>query len=68
MKELIENLLIEDPNLKFEINEENGEFLLSGVGPLHLEITANEIEKRVLMFLFQNQEQYSKNLVNMIPP
>jgi elongation factor 2 len=46
MKELIENLLIEDPNLRFEINEENGEFLLSGVGPLHLEITANEIEKR----------------------
>ncbi len=46
MKELIENLLIEDPNLKFEINEENGEFLLSGMGPLHLEITTNEIEKR----------------------
>ncbi|MFX1258868.1 MAG: EF-Tu/IF-2/RF-3 family GTPase [Promethearchaeota archaeon] len=46
MKEIIENLLIEDPNLKFEINEENGEFLLSGVGPFHLEISANEIEKR----------------------
>jgi len=46
MKKLIENLLIEDPNLKFEINEENGEFLLSGMGPLHLEITSNEIEKR----------------------
>jgi elongation factor 2 len=46
MKELIENLLIEDPNLKFEINEENGEFLLSGMGPLHLEITANELGKR----------------------
>ncbi len=46
MKELIENLLIEDPNLKFEINEDNGEFLLSGMGPLHLEVTTNEIEKR----------------------
>jgi len=46
MKELIENLLIEDPNLKFEINEENGEFLLSGTGPLHLEVTADEITKR----------------------
>ncbi len=46
MKEIIEHLLIEDPNLKFEINEENGEFLLSGMGPLHLEITAKEIEKR----------------------
>ena len=46
MKKLIENMLIEDPNLKFEINEENGEFLLSGMGPLHLEVTANEIGKR----------------------
>ncbi len=46
MKELIENMLIEDPNLRFEINEENGEFLLSGMGPLHLEVTANEIGKR----------------------
>jgi elongation factor 2 len=46
MKELIEDLLIEDPNLKFEINEDNGEFLLSGMGPLHLEISAIEIEKR----------------------
>lgn len=46
MKEIIENLLIEDPNLKFEINEDTGQFLLSGMGPLHLEVTANEIEKR----------------------
>ncbi|MFX0017558.1 MAG: GTP-binding protein [Promethearchaeota archaeon] len=46
MRKLIENLMIEDPNLRFEINEENGEFLLSGMGPLHLEVTAKEIEKR----------------------
>ncbi|MEJ2252217.1 MAG: EF-Tu/IF-2/RF-3 family GTPase, partial [Candidatus Lokiarchaeota archaeon] len=46
MRQIIDNLLIEDPNLKFEINEENGEFLLSGMGPLHLEVTANEIKKR----------------------
>lgn len=46
MKKLIEDLLVEDPNLKFEINEETGEFLLSGMGPLHLEVTANEISKR----------------------
>ncbi|MFX1278849.1 MAG: GTP-binding protein [Promethearchaeota archaeon] len=46
MKKLIEDLLVEDPNLKFEINEETGEFLLSGMGPLHLEVTANEINKR----------------------
>ncbi len=46
MKELIENLLVEDPNLKFEVNEENGEFLLSGMGPLHLEVSANEIGKK----------------------
>lgn len=46
MKENIENLLIEDPNLLYEVNEENGEFLLSGMGPLHLEVTAFELEAR----------------------
>jgi len=46
MKELVENLLIEDPNLDFDINEENGEFLLSGMGPLHLEVSTDEIAKR----------------------
>ncbi|MBD3197490.1 MAG: elongation factor EF-2 [Candidatus Lokiarchaeota archaeon] len=46
MKKIIENLLVEDPNLKFDINEDTGEFLLSGMGPLHLEVTANEIKKR----------------------
>lgn len=46
MKGIIENILIEDPNLRFEINEDNGEFLLSGWGPLHLEVTAHDIERR----------------------
>jgi len=71
MKELIENLLIEDPNLKFEINEENGEFLLSGVGPLHLEITANEIEKRGIKVsisepraVFKESCKYDSSLVS----
>jgi len=46
MKRIIENVLIEDPNLRFEINEENGELLLSGTGSLHLEVTAKTIEDR----------------------
>ena len=54
MKELVENLLIEDPNLRFEIKEENGEFLLSGTGPLHLEVSANEIEKRGIKVSISN--------------
>jgi len=72
MKELIENLLIEDPNLKFEINEENGEFLLSGVGPLHLEITAKEIEKRGINIsisepraVFKESCKYDSSLVTV---
>jgi elongation factor 2 len=54
MKELVENLLIEDPNLRFEIKEENGEFLLSGTGPLHLEVSANEIERRGIKVSISN--------------
>lgn len=75
MKELIENLLIEDPNLRFEINEENGEFLLSGVGPLHLEITANEIEKRGVRVsisepraVFKESCRHSSSLVSVESP
>jgi len=75
MKEFIENLLIEDPNLSFEINEENGEFLLSGMGPLHLEITASEIEKRGVNVtissprpVFKESCRYSSNIVRVNSP
>ncbi|MFW9822135.1 MAG: GTP-binding protein [Candidatus Thorarchaeota archaeon] len=75
MKELIENLLIEDPNLKFEINEENGEFLLSGMGPLHLEVTANEIGKRGVKVsisepraVFKESCRYDSSLITQKSP
>jgi elongation factor 2 len=75
MKELIENLLIEDPNLKFEINAENGEFLLSGMGPLHLEVTAHEIEKRGVNVsiseprpVFKESCRYSSSIVSARSP
>jgi elongation factor 2 len=72
MKGLVENLLIEDPNLNFEINEENGEFLLSGMGPLHLEISTNEIAKRGVNVsvspprpVFKESCRFSSNLVSV---
>ncbi len=75
MKELIENLLIEDPNLKFEINEENGEFLLSGMGPLHLEISTNELRKRGVPVsisepraVFKESCKYQSSLIKVVSP
>ncbi|MCE4624474.1 MAG: elongation factor EF-2 [Desulfurococcales archaeon] len=38
MIEALRKLTIEDPNLVVKINEETGEYLISGMGPLHLEI------------------------------
>ena len=35
----------EDPSLRITINEETGEFLIAGMGELHLEIITNRIEK-----------------------
>ncbi len=35
----LRKMAIEDPNLIVKINEETGEYLLAGMGPLHLEIT-----------------------------
>ncbi len=36
--EALKLLSIEDPNLVVKINQETGEYLLSGMGPLHIEI------------------------------
>lgn len=42
---VMHKLTIEDPNLHFKINKESGEFLLSGMGELHLEITAYRMQE-----------------------
>lgn len=42
---VIHKLTTEDPNLHFLINKESGEYLLSGMGELHLEITAYRMQE-----------------------
>ncbi len=42
---VIHKLTTEDPNLHFKMNKESGEFLLSGMGELHLEITAYRMQE-----------------------
>lgn len=40
----VENLVQSDPNLVFSVNTQTGEYLLSGLGLLHLEIALKDIE------------------------
>ena len=42
---VMHKLTTEDPNLHFKMNKESGEFLLSGMGELHLEITAYRMQE-----------------------
>lgn len=42
--ETLEKLATEDPNIAIKINKETGEYLLSGMGELHLEVTLNELK------------------------
>ncbi|WEU40983.1 MAG: GTP-binding protein [Candidatus Odinarchaeum yellowstonii] len=44
--EALELLVIQDPNLKISINKETGEYLLSGIGELHLEITIKKLREK----------------------
>ena len=37
---------MEDPNLEIEMSEDTGECLLSGIGPLHLDVVVNQLQKR----------------------
>jgi len=45
---VIHKLTLEDPNLRFTIDKESGEYLLSGMGELHLEITAYRMQEAKL--------------------
>ena len=42
---VMHKLTTEDPNLHFKMDKESGEFLLSGMGELHLEITAYRMQE-----------------------
>ncbi len=43
--EALRTLSIEDPNLKVTINQETGEYLLSGMGMLHIEIALTQLKE-----------------------
>lgn len=45
LQRLLELKHVEDPNLVIEESDKTGEILVSGIGPLHLEVTVNEIRK-----------------------
>ena len=42
----LDQILIEDPNLKYSISDDTGEILLSGMGPLHLEVAGHDLERK----------------------
>jgi len=46
LQEILEEIMIEDPNIIAEISQDSGECLMSGMGPLHLEVVANTFKER----------------------
>ncbi|MCS7120076.1 MAG: GTP-binding protein [Nitrososphaerota archaeon] len=42
---LMQRICVEDPDLSVSFNEDTGEYLLSGIGELHLEIAINAIKE-----------------------
>ncbi len=45
--EALTKLTVEDPNIAVEVNRETGEYLLSGMGELHLEVAVKLLSERV---------------------
>ncbi|MFX0135704.1 MAG: EF-Tu/IF-2/RF-3 family GTPase, partial [Candidatus Hodarchaeota archaeon] len=45
MLDILNKIKVNDPDIKININENTGEYLISGIGQLHLEIIANEIKE-----------------------
>jgi elongation factor 2 len=47
LREVLDALAVEDPNLTVEVDRETGEYLLNGMGELHLEIALKELNSCV---------------------
>jgi elongation factor 2 len=45
--EALERLVIEDPNLKTEVNSDTGQQVISGMGELHLEVAVNTLKQYI---------------------
>jgi elongation factor 2 len=45
--DMMNKLVIEDPDLKVTLDEETGQYLLGGMGELHLEVALNSLKKRL---------------------
>ncbi len=43
LKKALDSLVVEDPNLSAIVSEETGEYLLSGMGELHLEVSVKRL-------------------------
>lgn len=44
---VMDKLAVEDPNLAISVNRETGEYLLSGIGELHLEVAVKLLRERL---------------------
>lgn len=47
MLEALKALAVEDPDLRVTIDKETGQYLLGGIGELHLEVAVNFLKKRI---------------------
>ena len=47
LSEAVDRLVVEDPNLTIEVDNETGEYLLKGLGELHLEISLKQLNDNV---------------------
>lgn len=47
---VLNELIIEDPNLSFRVSEETGQIILYGLGELHLELAIKDINETVAVF------------------
>ena len=47
LREALEKLTVEDPNLRVNVDVETGEYLLHGMGEMHLEIATKQLSKGV---------------------
>ncbi len=59
LKEVLDNLMYEDPTFRYFINEETGQMIIAGMGELHLDVIVEKIKREYKIDLRKGKPEVS---------
>ncbi len=67
LKEVLDNLMYEDPTFRYYVNDETGQMIIAGMGELHLEVMVEKIRREYKIDLRKGNPEVSYRETITVP-